>query len=90
MVMKNEFDPILRRKLLLRHKKSVENYRWIISHEKELRENYPNKYIAVEDQKVIFVGDNIGEIVSQVKLANREIDDFAIELIREHPTNLLV
>lgn len=90
MVLKDDFSPALRKKLLGKYHKNVETYLWIFANEEELRKKYPDKYIAVEDKTVKFTGETIEEVILKIKSSDKQVDDFVIEFIRTHPINLLL
>lgn len=65
------------------------DYNWVIAHKKQLRTEYPNKYIAVENEVVRFTGNTIEELISEIVSHKEQIDNFAIEYIGEYPVNFL-
>jgi hypothetical protein len=65
------------------------DYNWIISHRKQLRLDFPDRYVAVENQSVRFTGDTIEALIAEITKNNEPVDNFAIEYISEHPTSLL-
>jgi hypothetical protein len=65
------------------------DYKWILNHKKQLRREYPNKYVAVENEAVRYIGDTMEALMSEIAVNNEQIDNFAIEYLSEHSTNLL-
>lgn len=65
------------------------DHNWIISHKKQLRQEHPNKYIAVENETVRFTGNTIEDLLSEIKTHEEQIEDFAIDFIDERPINFL-
>ncbi|MGD0996190.1 MAG: hypothetical protein ABR909_11785 [Candidatus Bathyarchaeia archaeon] len=65
------------------------DYRWIINHKKELRNEYPNQYVAVENESVRYVANTIEALMSSISRNNEQVDNFAIEYLSQYPTSLL-
>lgn len=63
---------------------------WIISHKSKLRKEYADKYIAVQNQAVYFIGKDIEELIANIITNNKHVDDFAIDFVGKYPTNLLL
>jgi hypothetical protein len=66
------------------------DYIWILTHKKQLRKDYADKYIAVEDQSVRFIGEDINDLLQNIIKNKKQVDDFAIDYIGKHPANLLL
>jgi hypothetical protein len=66
------------------------DFLWILSHRDQLRNEYPGKYIAVENQSVRFVGNDINDLMSQIVKNNCQVDNFAIDFISKYPANLMM
>ena len=47
----------------------------------KLQENYPNQFIAVEDNKVIFSSFKLEEVISHLQSMNKELNRVLIEFI---------
>ncbi len=75
--------------LLKRFHRLQNDYNWIISHKQQLRNEYPNKYVAVENKTVRYVGDSMENLIATITKNHEQIDNFAIEYISEHQTSLL-
>lgn len=57
---------------------------WLSFHYKELQAKYPNKYVAVLDERVVGVGDD-GEKL-YVEVANRFSRDPVVDFIKDKKT----
>jgi hypothetical protein len=66
------------------------DYRWILTHKKQLREEYANKYIAVQNETVRFTGNTIEDLIAAMKSNNAQVDNFAIEYVSKHPVDFLL
>lgn len=75
--------------LVERFSRLQKDYNWILSHENELRNEFPNKYVAVENGKVRFVDDTMQSLMTKISANNEEVDNFAIEYVSEQPRNFL-
>lgn len=63
---------------------------WIITHKSQLRKEFANRYVAVKNEAVCFVGRSMDELIANIAKGHRQSDEFAIDFISEHPTNLLL
>jgi hypothetical protein len=66
------------------------DHMWIITHKTQLRKEYPNKFVAVENQTVRFVAKDMNKLITSISKNHKPIDDYAIDFISQHPTNLLL
>lgn len=82
-------DFIFDEEMKKRFRRLQNDYKWIITHKNQLRSEYPNKYIAVENEKVRFTGNTIEELISEITAHKEQTDNFAIEYVAEHPANFL-
>jgi hypothetical protein len=76
-------------RLVERFSRLQKDYNWILSNKNKLRSQFPDMYIAVENEKVRYTAATIDALMAQVSKNNEEIDNFAIEYISQHPRNLL-
>ena len=65
------------------------DFRWIFANTEKLRSKYPDKYIAVKDQRVVFAYDDAKRLLDQIALSGLSADDFAIEYVRKELSCLL-
>ena len=63
---------------------------WILTHKEQLRKEYGDKYISVENQAVRFVGNDINDLISKIAKNKKQIDEFAIDFVGKYPANLLL
>jgi len=87
--IKKKTDSTFNKELMEKYHRLREDFLWIIANKDKLRTKYAKKYIAVENKKVKYASTTIESIISKILRANRNVEDFAIEYIEEHPTNLL-
>ena len=66
------------------------DYIWIFANIVKLRERYPDEYIAVENKEVKYNAKTLKKLLTEIISSQEEVDDFAIDYIKEHPTNLLL
>lgn len=90
MELVKEFKPEVKKKLLEKNRRAMEDISWIFANEEKLRTEYPDKYIAVEDKKVEFYSETIEGLVSKINSSNRKVDDFSIEYIRVKPATFIL
>jgi uncharacterized protein YecE (DUF72 family) len=57
------------------------NTEWLQGHIKALREKYTDKFVAVDNKKVIGSHEDLKSLVSSLKKEYTAIDTFAIEFI---------
>lgn len=76
--------------LLAKFQKIREEYEWIFENIEQLQKEYPNKYVAVKDENVKFSANNMREIISIIKNANRKTEEFVIDHIRTREVTLLL
>jgi hypothetical protein len=87
--IKKKIDSVLDKNLQMKYRRLQQDYLWILVNEEKLRKGYPNKYIAVQNQTVGFVDDSIEGIVLKITQSGRQVEDYAIEYIGQHPVNFL-
>lgn len=90
LLLKDRLDSTHERELREKHQQLRENYVWIFSNEKILSSKYNNKYIAVKDKQVQFVGDTMNQLVSKVVKSGCSLDSFAVEYVTKQPACLLL
>lgn len=66
------------------------DYKWIVDHKAELIQEYPEKYIAVIDRKVVLVEDNVYAILNKIRAAGLNPDKFAVEYVSGQPICFLL
>jgi len=82
-------DHTFDRQLLQKYSRVRDDYFWILRNKETLRQKYANKYIAVQNKTVEFVADTIPQITWKIKQSGKQVEDYAIEYIGEHPVNFL-
>lgn len=83
-------DTLLDRQLQKTDNRIRKNYLWIFAHIDELRKDFPDKYIAVDDEQVRFSADKIDALITEITSANRNVEDYVIEFVGKKPLNLLL
>jgi hypothetical protein len=76
--------------LLLRLKHYSTDVDWIEEHRDKLRARYPDLFVAVKKQRVIFTAPTMDEIVKLIDEAGASAEDCAVEYISLHETDLLL
>lgn len=87
--IKREIDPALEKELMKSNRKLREDFLWIFANEDKLREKYANKYIAVNNKRVVFADDTMKDIITEINSAKKQLQDFAIQFITDKPVNFL-
>jgi hypothetical protein len=87
--IKKKTDIILDKELQAKYRRLQEDFLWILANKEKLRNEYANKFIAVENKEVKYSNDTISGIIAKIKQSKRQVEDFAIEYIGECPVNLL-
>jgi hypothetical protein len=77
------------KELLNRYSRLREDFLWILTNEKKLRDKYANKFIAVEQESVKFSDTTIQGLMLKIKNSGQRMEDFAVEYIGESPVNFL-
>ncbi len=78
------------REMINQFTKHTVDSKWISSNLKELKIRYPNSYIAVRDQKVIFSNKNLTELLAWLQKEYGDIKGITIEHITDRPISLLL
>jgi len=65
------------------------DYEWILNHRDNLTTEFPNKYIAVENGVVRFVGDTVEGLMSEISHNHEQVENFAIDFLSLHPQSFL-
>ncbi len=76
--------------LLVRLKHYSSDVDWIEEHRDKLRGRYPNLFVAVKNQRVLFTASTMVEIVKLIEGANASAEDCAVEYISRHEMDLLL
>jgi hypothetical protein len=76
--------------LLDKHNRLSSDFRWIFANSEKLRSKYPNKYIAVKDERVVFAYADAKRLLDKIALSGLSADDFAIEYVRKKPSCFLL
>jgi len=87
--IRKKTDTVLDKELQMKYRRLQEDFLWILANKEKLRDEYANKYIAVENKEVKYSDDTINGIITKIKQSKRKVEDFAIEYIGECPVNLL-
>ncbi len=69
------------KKLEATFKRYAQDHNWIHDHYQELVKKYPEKYIAVLNEKVVYAFDNITDIVNKISSDGGYPTDYAIEFV---------
>jgi len=67
-----------------------EGFQWILANRENLEKKYPDKYIAVKDKIVQFTADTMLDLVSKIRKAEMDVEDFVIEYIGTEEVTLLL
>jgi len=70
-----------RKRILDLFKTFEKNEEWVNANYSELSKKYANKVIAVKDQKVILVKDNIDEILKELELKGESLENVYVTSI---------
>ena len=62
---------------------------WIDEHRDELREKYPDKYVAVKNHRVLFTASTMAEVVKLIDETSASAEDCAVEYISADELNVL-
>jgi hypothetical protein len=76
--------------LLVRLKHYSLDVDWIEEHRSQLRGEYPNRFIAVKNRRVLFTAQTMTDVVVLIKEAGVSAEDCAVEYISQHETDLLL
>jgi hypothetical protein len=60
---------------LRRLENSAQNTKWLLDNEDELLMKYLHKYIAIKNQKVVFVADTPEEMATKTQAAGEDLND---------------
>ena len=78
------------KELFDKHNRVRSDFRWIFANAEKLRSKYPDKYIAVKGQRVVFAYDDAKRLLDRIALSGLSADDFAIEYVRKKPSCFLL
>lgn len=88
-VKKND-NSAVDKELVNQHNRLSSDFRWIFDNTEKLRAKYPDKYIAVKDQQVVFAYRDAKRLLGKIALSGLSADDFAIEYVHKKPTCFLL
>jgi len=63
---------------------------WIYENQDQLRKEYPNKYVAVMNLKVIDSDPNLQNLIRKLKEKGKNPGEIPIEYISEEPPRLIL
>jgi len=63
---------------------------WIYENQDQLRKEYPNKYVAVMNLKVIDSDPDLQNLIRKLKEKGKNPGEIPIEYISEEPTRLIL
>jgi hypothetical protein len=66
------------------------DYLWISEQKTALSKDFLNKYIAVQNRKVILAEDNVYDLLKRIRASGIKPDDYAVEYMSEQPTCFLL
>lgn len=64
---------------------SFDNSKWLIEHYQELTKEYNNKFVAVQNKKVIAVDVNPFKLLEKLKKMGVDISTVAIDFVTSDP-----
>jgi hypothetical protein len=76
--------------LFEKHNRLSADFRWIFNNTENLRAKYPDKYIAVKDQQVVFAYRDAKRLLAKLAMSGLSADDYAIEFVRKKPSCFLL
>jgi hypothetical protein len=88
--VKKSNNPELEKELAKKHNKLRLDYLWIFANGEMLRAKYPNKYVAVKDQKVLYANEDAKRLITTITMAGEDINDFAVEYVHKKSTCFLL
>lgn len=56
-----------------------EDFKWFVKHLKNLYTQYPNKYLIIQDKKVVNTGDSFEDALTKATSDNLELGTFIIQ-----------
>ena len=68
----------------------LSNTKWINTNIEELKKQYPDRYIAVCQKRVIQTDRDLTDLKRRLRELNVDLDKVTIEFIKEKPLKLLV
>ena len=66
------------------------DYKWISEQKTNLFKDFQNKYIAVQNQKVVLAEDNVYDLLKKMRTSGMKPDNYAVEYLSEQPTCFLL
>ena len=89
-LFERSMKPALKKELLAQIRRLTGDYKWIIENETQLRLEYPDRYIAVKNKKVLFSDSTLERLIAEIKQSNMSVDEFSIELVSAQKSSLLL
>jgi hypothetical protein len=83
-------DSTVNAQLLKQDNRVRENYLWIFANIEELRRDYPEKYVAVENKSVKYSADTMESLISNITSNHRKVEDFVVDFVTNKPISLLL
>jgi len=78
------------KKIADKAKKLMENKQWLDDNNDKLKKKYNNKYVAVENKKVIDSAEDLRCLIERLKKSKKDIDHIIIEPIYPEDLKLLL
>lgn len=66
------------------------DYKWIYEQKTTLSKDFLNKYIAVQNRKVVLAEDNVYDLLKKMRASGMAPDNYAVEYLSEQPTCFLL
>jgi predicted aspartyl protease len=88
-VKKND-NSVAGKALFDRHNRLSSDFRWIFDNTEMLRSKYPDKYVAVKDQQVVFAYRDAKRLFAKLAMSGLSADDYAVEFVRKKPSCFLL
>jgi hypothetical protein len=82
-------EPRYEKDLMDRLSKYSRDYNWIKDNHSELLKEYPRKYIAVRNRKVLYHGETMKELIDRMQVRSEDPSEFAIEFLTDEKCTFL-
>jgi hypothetical protein len=66
------------------------DYKWIYEQKTALCRDFQNKYIAVQNRKVVLAEDNVYDLLKKMRASGLKPDKYAVEYLSEQPACFLL
>jgi len=70
---------------LRRLERSAQDTKWLLDNEETLRAKYLHKYIAIKNQKVVFVADTPEEMVAKTQAGREDLNNLLCGYMDKDP-----